>query len=385
MKRTHPVWITRRYGLAMMLVAWLAAGPELARAQNLENPVINAFEISPAGSLEWEMLDRLAVTGQYYRDDLPRLARLTVLESIAMYENLRVDLRETSIGARLEGEMSQLWDAAEVFSVSANYPPPDVAGLNRERALLADVNAAFLQIDSSLGRLPGVSTNAAIHLQDIARLLPVMNAVFEAIDAEVAPPVPAPDNRAADLAALRQQSRRLAEDLRGLAAELSKVVPAPAGRDALIEDMNGLIDLVQGFDRTLSANPSNKNLEDSLRLVRSRMWTVEARMVRLAGTPTLRGRWRQVRQRIDALSDQFGLPRVISLVRAVGPARGVDRKLVAQVDRAVATLDGFLAQAGAGLRRTEEGAAIRGAGRSVCGSVCSSSASVRLRKNRPDN
>ena len=360
MKRTHPVRIARRYGLPLMLVAWLAAGPEFARAQNLENPVINAFEIAPAGSLEWEMLDRLSVTGQYYRDDLPSLARLTLLESIAMYQNLRVDLRETSIGARLEGEMSQLWDAAEVFSVSANYPPPDIAGLNRSRAMLADVNAAFRQIDSSFGRLPGLSTNAAIHLQDIARLLPVMNAVFEAIDAEVAQPVAAPVNRMADLAALQEQSRRLAEDLRGLDAELIKMVPAPAGRDRLIVDVNGLLDLVQGFDRMLSADPSDRDLVGSLRLVRSRMWTVEARIGRIAGAPAVRSRSRQVRQRIDALSDRFGLPRVISLTRVVEPAGDVDRNLVAQVDRAVAALDEFLSRASAGLRRTEEGSEFEG-------------------------
>ena len=269
----------------LMLVAWLAAGPEAARAQNLENPVISGFEIAPAGSLEWEMLDRLSMTGQYQPGDLPRLARLTVLESIAMYQNLRVDLRETSLGARLEGEMSQLWDAAEVFSVSANYPPPDLAGLNRSRAMLADINAAFVQVDTTLGKLSGSSPQAALHLQDMARLLPVMNAAFEAIDAEVAPPVVAPVNRVADLAALQEQSRRLVEDLRGLATEMNNVIPDPAGCAGVIEDVNGLLELVQGFSRILSADPSDKDLDDSLRLVRSRMWTVEARIVRLAGAP----------------------------------------------------------------------------------------------------
>ena len=360
MKRTHQARIARRYGLVLVLANGLAAGPEAARGQMLDNSVIGGFEIAPAGSLEWEMLDRLSVTRQYSRADLPRLARLTVLESIAMYENLRADLRETSIGARLEGEMSQLWDAAEIFSIGANYPPPDLAGLNRSRAMLADVNAAYRQVDSSLGQLPGLSTRAAIHLQDIARLLPVMNAVFEAMDAEVARPVAAPANRATDLAALQEQSRRLAEDLRGLGTELDKVIPAPAGRAGLIEDLNGLIDLVQGFDRMLAADPSNRDLADSLRLVRSRMWTVEARIVRFAGTPALRSRWREVRRRIDALSNQFDLPRVISLVRPAGPARGVDRKLVARVDRAVAALDEFLSQAGTGLKRTEEGSEFEG-------------------------
>ncbi len=360
MKRIDPVRIARTPAMVLIVMVWLAAAPEAARAQNVANDFISEFEIAPAGSLEWEILDRLASTRQYEPGDLPRLARLTVLESIAMYQNLRSDLRETSLGARLEGEMSQLWDSAEVFSIGANYPPPDLAGLNRSRAMLADVNAAFRQVDATLGQLAGTSPQAALHLQDIARLLPVMNAAFEAMDAEAARPVAVPIDRAAALAALRDRSRRLADDLRGLVAACNKAIPAPPGRDALIEDVNGLLELVQGFDRTLAANPSIKDLEDSLRLVRRRMWTVEARIVRTDGAPAVRGRWRQARQRIDALSDLFGFPRAISLVPTTGPARGVDRKLVAQVDRAVAALDEFLSLAGAGLRQTEEGSAFEG-------------------------
>src|SRR5438067_7481781 len=184
MKATNRSGSVRAHGLVLVLAlaGWSAAGPGVALGQTLANPVINNFEIAPAGSLEEELLNRLSVTGQYQSRDLPRLARLTLLETIAMYENLRADLRQTMSGARLEGEMSMLWDAAELFYVSANYPPPDLAGLNRSRALLADVNAAYLQIDSSLGQLPGQSPRAAFHLRDISRLLPVMNQVFEAID-----------------------------------------------------------------------------------------------------------------------------------------------------------------------------------------------------------
>ena len=90
------------------------------------------------------------------------------------------------------------------------------------------------------------------------------------------------------------------------------------------------------------------------------MWPVEARIARLAGTPELGRRWRQVRQRINSLSDDFGLPRVVSLVPAARPAKGADRRLLAQVDRAVVALDEFLSQAGAGLRTTEEGSEFEG-------------------------
>ncbi len=109
----------RLRSIALLAVTGCVAvgfGPGLARAQGIANSVINGFEIAPAGSLEWEILDRLAATNQYYPRDLPRLARLTVLESIAMYQNVRADLPQTMIGTRIEGEMSVLWDAAGAAS-----------------------------------------------------------------------------------------------------------------------------------------------------------------------------------------------------------------------------------------------------------------------------
>ena len=340
-------------GLA--LAGWLVILPELATAQNLENGVINSFEIAPAGSLEEELLNRLSVTQQYQPGDLPRLARLTLLETIAMYQNVRADLRLTSIGGRLEGEMSTLWEAAELFYVNASYPPPDLAGLNRSRALLEDVDAAYHQVDSTLGQLPGLSPRAAFHLGDLSRLLPVMDRVFDAIDAEVAEPVAAPVDRNRELAAVREHSRLLSEGLRVMLRAVIEAKPAPADLASLVVDLNGLLDLVMGFDRMLSTEPSTQDLVATLRPVRSRVWSVEARVMRIPGTPELARRWQQVRQRFDALSDDFGLPRVISLSPTARPAQSVDRNLVAQVDRAVAALDEFLAQAGAGLRSTEEG------------------------------
>ena len=355
MKCSHLVQMCRLSTVLLTLVVGLEIDPSPARAQMVDNGVISGFEISPAGSLEWEILDRLSATRQYQPGDLPRLARLTVLESIAMYENLRSNLRETSIGARLEGEMSQLWDAAELFSISANYPPPDLAGMSRSRAMLGEVNSAFIQLDSTLGRLTGTLPGASLHFQDIARMLPIMNAMFEAIDAEAARPVPMDVSREANLVALRDQLLRLDCDLRKLIADLNSEVPPPSGRQSLVEDLYSLIDLLKGLDRTTSSNPSNKDLEDSLRVVRRRVWNIEARIVSIGGLPALRSRWRYVRQRIDAVSDQFGLPRVISLSPTVEQVVGVDRKRIAQIDQSLVALDEFLSKTALSLRGSDVG------------------------------
>ena len=99
MKRTLGMRIGRKNRLA-------GRGDDLCRdsrargraGQDYANSVIAGFEIAPAGSLEAEMLGRLSVTGQYRPEDLPRLARLTVLESIAMYENFAVRLSRDQHG-----------------------------------------------------------------------------------------------------------------------------------------------------------------------------------------------------------------------------------------------------------------------------------------------
>ncbi len=109
----------------------LALSPREAAAQ-YANPVINGFEIAPAGSLEWEVIDRLAASHRYDPRDLPWLARMTVLESIAMYQSVRSDLPDSLIGARIEGEMSILWDSAQVFYLSASYG--DATSLVRDSA-----------------------------------------------------------------------------------------------------------------------------------------------------------------------------------------------------------------------------------------------------------
>jgi hypothetical protein len=343
----------------LAMTGWLATSARcgLASGQSLANQVINNFEITPAGSLEWEILNRLAATQQYNPRDLPRLARMTLLETIAMYENLRADLPMTMAGARIEGEMSQLWDAAELFSVGVT--PADASSLLRSRPMLADVEAAYARLDATLGSMPGVSPRAALHLRDIARLLPVMNTLIDAMEADQGVPAEVPAVPNLDVVFLREQARLLVEDLRGASRPLAAMKPAPAGLGALIADLDSAVELVQGFDRLLAAGASSQELVESLRRLRSRLWPIEARFLQVMRTPALAGRWRPIRQRFNAMSDRFNRPRVIALepASAVRPAVGVDRRLLAEADRAIVTLDAFLGQESSNAAPTATGGA----------------------------
>ena len=149
--------------------------------QTFTNPVINDFEIAPAGSLEWDILDRLArPTGTIPgtcpagADDGPGIDRHV--------QNMRADLPVTMMGRRIEGEMSLLWDAAELFYVSAT--PADAASLVRCAAVAV----------GRRGRLRSARRDAGRHARGLAasripppghrRLLPVMNDLIDAMEAE---------------------------------------------------------------------------------------------------------------------------------------------------------------------------------------------------------
>ena len=265
---------------------------------------------------------------------------MTVLESIALYESMLADLPNTLAGARVEGEMSVLWNAAEYFYVGVT--PADAPSLVRSRPLLANVEAAYERVDAILAETPALSQRVALHLYDLSRLLPAMNALIDAMESDLLVPAEVPAAPALDIAGLREQARRLVEDLRGAARLLGAARPATPGRDALIADLGDLVDLVEGFDRLLATGPAVRDAIESLRLVRSRLWPIEARYLQVATTPDLAGRWRSIRQRINAISNRFDRSRVIALRPVPKLAAGVDRRLLAQADRAVVALDAFL-------------------------------------------
>jgi hypothetical protein len=100
---------------------------------------------------------------------------------------------------------------------------------------------------------------------------------------------------------------------------------------------------VQGLDQSLAAGAPVADIVESLRLLRSRTWPVQARFLQLIRTVELSDRWRRIRQRINAISDRFDRSRVIVLKPSVQRAvPNVDRRVLGQADRATAALDEFL-------------------------------------------
>ncbi len=325
---------------AALLGGWVISREASAQ---YANPVINGYEngfqAAPAGSLEWEVIDRLAASHRYNPRDLPWLARMTVLESIAMYEAVRADLPDTLTGRRIEGEMSILWDSAQVLYQSTNYGDP--VSLARARPMLGAVEDAYLRLDSDLGAMPAVSQVAAFHLRDIARVLPIMNNLIDAMETDEGL-VPRPAPRPSEVESLRGLSARLLEELDALIAALGQASPVPPGRDTLLADLQAMSDQVRAFDRLLAMPSTGRDLVESARGLRSLVWPLEYRMVARLRDRGLIARWRSVRRDVEAITDRLGLARVVAPDAVARPAAVADRRLLAQADRALIAVDSMI-------------------------------------------
>ena len=151
--------------------------PQPVAAQQIQTR-LPALQAPVSDNLEAQVLGRLSATGQYQPDDLPILARLAVLDSIAMMSNVRTDLRDTPAGSRLEGEIAAFWDSAQVLYEDFSSAPLDLTTLSRHQADSVDVLAAFRRLESTLGEFPEVSNGAAERLRDLSRLLGAMSSVM---------------------------------------------------------------------------------------------------------------------------------------------------------------------------------------------------------------
>jgi hypothetical protein len=315
------------------------------------------FQAPGNDSLETEVLARLSQTGQYQPDDLPRLARLAVLESISMLVNVRADLPNSVAGNQLEEELTALWNDSQAFyEFVSTAPSDDAASVARAGALLAVVDAGYRQIQGSLGALPGLSDRAADDMKSLSRLLGDVDSIMGTLESNAANqalPAQQPPARSDTLRGEAQIAANLVVALIGKVAEAGRGRP---GRDALITDLTDMLDRLQGFCRLLSLDPPFAEIQADFRENRRQLWRTESRLVHLEWRAGLEPSWRLVRERMNGISDALGLPRVIVPAPSPRPLAAADRTVAAHVDHAVAWLDEFLSQNAASLRKTAAGA-----------------------------
>jgi hypothetical protein len=349
MKRVHS---TRLRGLLVCLVLFL--GSKGGHGQGIIAIGDPSFQAWPSRSLESDILTRLSM-GQYQPDDLPRLARLTILESIAMLQSIRADDPASPVGRQLEGEIGALWDAADVFYENLGAPPDDLAAFARSQEQLSDVGTAFRQVESLLGNLPGLSGRAAAHLRDISRLLAATNSVMDAAQRDLIRPAPAARAQPSERELLQNQVRLVIEDLANLIRQTDEVRRGQSGRDAVIEDLRRLLELVRGFDRVVSVATQTREVAESFRPASRLMNRLDSSMGGRNWPPAIRQQWRVRRERMKTITDDLGRAKGNSPAAPARPPAPVNRGLVAQIDRTVLALDELLSARRERLRKADEG------------------------------
>jgi hypothetical protein len=325
-----------------------------AAAQDIQAR-LPAFQAPASDSLQSEMMSRISLNGQLQPGDLPRLSRLAVLNSISMLVNARADLPNSPAGNRLDQELMSLWDSSEAFYEVVSTSSLDTESLAQAQYWLESVFAAQRRVESSLGEFPGLSPRAADDLQALSRLLGPIGSAIGSLESALADANGLPAERGFNLEALRRDAQLVANDLVALIGKAGDAGRGRPARDAVVTELTDMLERVQSFSRLLSIQPSQNAVQDSFRIARRQMWRVDGRITQLEWRAVLERPWRDVRNKLNEVSNELGLPRVIEVPPAARPLTGPARAMAAHVDHAVAWLDEFLAANGQSLRRTADG------------------------------
>jgi hypothetical protein len=292
-----------------------------ARAQS---PIIAvgppSFQSNAYPSLQTDIVQRIATTGQMQPGDLPNLTRLMALQSVAMLAEIRADMPGSLTGNRLEGQVRQLWDATQVMSETVGTAPLDSQALNLVQEKYADVENAYRQVESTLGELPGISNRASAHLRGLSQLTAATGSVMLAIEADLPAPVRLAPERQPDMEQLRTQARLLSNDIVGLAAKVKSSKQRGSGWDTVVRDLDELFGSTQDFQHALSPVSSTEQIQSSFRAIRRRVSRVEARIAQLGWSADLARSWRGMRDILNQINNEVGLPRVIDRASTVRPS-----------------------------------------------------------------
>jgi hypothetical protein len=301
-----------------------------------------SFQTLAGPSLEDAVLYRMRIVGPRVPGDEIQLARLAELRVIATLANIQNDLPGSITGVQLQSEAFALWNATDAFDQAVRYLPPDLQNLAWSQMLLTDVDAAFGRMHASLGSMPSLSPRGAYYLEGIAELLPFAENGLQLIEADIIPPAPLPAKPVVSLADLHEQAGLLAAHL----TERIKAIRGrdqqddPRARESVIAEISRLLELVAGFDRVLVFEPTLPDVLESFRLLLRGAQSAEGILVQTRMAPA----WRQIRDRLNAISDALGLPRAVGPLTRDRPGSPSPRAtaLLAVIDQASTLLGAAL-------------------------------------------
>jgi hypothetical protein len=331
--------------IAALMVCGVLAISERARGQSIIAIGPPSFQSLAGPSLEDQILYRMTVLGTREPGDLVQLARLIELRSIATLASIQNDLPNTVVSVALQRDAFALWNAADALDQTVWYLPADVQNLAMARSLSTQVGIAYDRLGSTLLDYPGLSPRGAFYLEGISNLLPVALSTIGAMEADLVPLAPGPPPQPqVDLVALRYLCQLLLRDLAGLMKQVSEPSAPPDERAQIVAGLSRFQQVVGGFDRVLTLQPALPEVLESFRLMLRAARGAEALLAR----PNLRGAWRPLRDRVNAISDALQLPRDVIPGRAAAVPALVPLApgLLIRLDRAIEAVASGLEQPG---------------------------------------
>jgi hypothetical protein len=348
----------RRLAIVLAAGVWSAqvARPGLAQYIALGPP---SFQADAARSYDTDLLNRLALTGQYEPEDPSRLAWLSVLQSFAMQADVDRALPWSPTRDGINAGISALRSAADSFYADVSPTGPSDISPTQQWLSFDEMQLTYSELGATFADFPGLSNRAAMRLFQVGRMIDATNFVMSAIAADALGPTVLLSDRVLDLDMLKRQSRLAANDLVALVAKAGAAkLPAQAGDDPL-PSLNELWTMLHDFNQSLALSgvprsgegeppgeplsdparqeprppkitrghlePAYPDIVQSLRAVRRQASRIESTITRLQWPADLLREWRKIQGYINGMSDEFGLTRSLDLSMAPRPRAQPER------------------------------------------------------------
>jgi hypothetical protein len=267
-----------------------------------------------------------------------------------MFVHARSELSDSPAAYRLLDQINTLWNAADAFTAAVAYYPLESQRIEAGRLALPDLEAAFEQVRSTFGVLPGGAWRASQNLLNMSRVMAVLGPLLRVAETNAVATSPSRPIREGDL--VQSQAERIPGAIAALRSQIASQAPGNAGARVIDRQLETLAQLAQGLQRIVDGDADARDVVSSLRPMRSLAQRIDLSMQ--AGQSTVLNNWRPVRRQIDDLADQFQLPREIVVRPARKTAPEPDPALSARLDEAARSVGDLVTHSSPEVARTAE-------------------------------
>ncbi|MBV8487724.1 MAG: hypothetical protein JO161_05550, partial [Planctomycetaceae bacterium] len=278
-------------------------------------------------------------TGRLTQADLPNLGRLVVLEATSMFVHARTEYSNSLESFRVLQQVNEVWTQADAFTAAVSFYRLPSQSIEAGRLVYPDLEAAFLQLRATLGRVPGLAPRTSLNLAYMSRVMAVIGPLLQQ---PIAPANEATKIASLNAAAFARAIVALQRAIGALENDLSSQASRGHATPALSREVDRLARLVQGFGQIAGGPADQRELVASFQPVRTQAQRVD-REFPTAGLPLLETNlWRPIFSRIESIYAGFQLPREIVPRSVVANARPIDPATIEAIDQAARQVDTVL-------------------------------------------